>query len=104
MDKDFGGVGGIAGGNFPQIQGINLVPTPMLADQDYSGEDYNAVDCSLTAGIVFTEDAVGTVKLMDLSVQSEWDLRRQGTLVVGRYAMGHGKLRSECAYQLKYAS
>jgi hypothetical protein len=37
---------------------------------------------------------------MDLSLQSQWDIRRQGTLMVGRYAMGHGVLQPECAGQI----
>ena len=48
-----------------------------------------------------TREAIGTVKLLDLSVQSEYQIERQGTLMVARYAMGHGVLRPECAVAVK---
>lgn len=48
----------------------------------------------------FTKQAIGTLKLMDLSMQSEYRIDRQGTLLVARYAMGHGVLRPECTINL----
>lgn len=51
-------------------------------------------------GLVMTTDAVATVKLMDLSVESEYQINRQGTLVVSKYAMGHNVLRPACAVAL----
>ena len=51
-------------------------------------------------GLVMTTDAVATVKLMDLSVESEYQINRQGTLVVSKYAMGHNILRPACAVAL----
>ena len=51
-----------------------------------------------------TREAIGTVKLLDLSVQSEYQIERQGTLMVARYAMGHGVLRPECAVAVKVTS
>jgi hypothetical protein len=50
--------------------------------------------------IVMTKDAVATVKLMDLSVESEYQINRQGTLMVSKYAMGHNVLRPACAVAL----
>jgi hypothetical protein len=40
------------------------------------------------------------VKLMDLSTEMEYSVRHQGTLIVAKYAMGHGILRPECAVEL----
>jgi len=51
-------------------------------------------------GLVMTQDAVATVKLMDLSVESEYQINRQGTLMVSKYAMGHNVLRPACAIAL----
>ena len=51
-------------------------------------------------GLVMTMDAVATVKLMDLSVESEYQINRQGTLMVSKYAMGHNVLRPACAVAL----
>ena len=47
--------------------------------------------------LVMHKDAVATVKLMDLSVESEYQIERQGTLIVSRYAMGHNVLRPAMA-------
>lgn len=44
-------------------------------------------------GMVMTQDAVATVKLMDLAVESEYQIIRQGTMTVAKYAMGHNVLR-----------
>ena len=53
-----------------------------------------------TMGLVMTSDAVATVKLMDMSVESEYQINRQGTLMVSKYAMGHNILRPACAVAL----
>jgi len=44
--------------------------------------------------------AVGTVKLLDLRTEMGYDIRRQGTLLVAKYAVGHGILRPEAAVNL----
>lgn len=54
-------------------------------------------------GVVFHKNAVGTVKLLDLAVESEYKIELQGTLIVSKYAMGHGVLRPECAVVLNKA-
>lgn len=58
-------------------------------------------DFTKTAAVVTTKGAVGTVKLLDMSVEMAYDIRRQGTLIVSKYAVGHGILRPECAVELK---
>ena len=55
---------------------------------------------SETKGIVFQTEGVGTVKLMDLSMESEYYMERLGTLLMARYAMGHGVLREEACCEL----
>jgi hypothetical protein len=56
-----------------------------------------------TVGVVMQKSAVGTVKLMDLAMESQYDIRRQGTLLVAKYAMGHGILRPAASVELKTA-
>lgn len=56
-----------------------------------------------TVGVVTHKAALGTVKLMDLAMESEYDIRRQGTLMVAKYAHGHGILRGAAAVELKTA-
>lgn len=65
-------------------------------DDGYSGEDY-----SKTVGVAFHKEAIGTVKLMDLGLETEYSVERQGNLLLAKYAMGHGVLREECCYEMK---
>jgi hypothetical protein len=65
------------------------------ANDGYSGLNY-----STTKGIIFHREAVGTVKLMDLSLETDYIMERLGTLMLAKYAMGHNILREECCYEL----
>ncbi len=111
INVDFSGQGSIATGQVPQLAGINLIKTPHLPTGNITGTGVDAggagsaqaVDASNTTAIVTHPSAVGTVKLMDLAVESEYDIRRQGTLMVAKYAMGHGVLRPEAAVQIQTA-
>jgi hypothetical protein len=102
-NQDYGTQGSVADGNILKVAGFTIVPCNTLPSIDYSTEAYHAVNASTTQAIAWTPDAVGTVKLMDMSVQSDWDIRRQGTLMVARYAYGHKTLRQECCYEFKSA-
>lgn len=111
INVDFSGRGSIADGSVPQLAGINLIKTPHLPTSNVTGTGVDAggagarqaVDASNTTAIVAHTSSVGTVKLMDLAVESEYDIRRQGTLMVAKYAMGHGVLRPEAAVQIQTA-
>jgi len=117
VNKDVGGVGSIASGNIPQIAGISLYKSTHLPSTDLSavatgdgaasndvfggsGSGYNG-NFTNSLGIVAHPSAVGTVKLLDLATESEYQMERQGTLFVAKYAMGHGVLRPECAIELQ---
>lgn len=63
------------------------------------GIGYGA-DFTNTAAICFHKEAIGTVKLMDLAMESEYFMNRQGTLMLAKYAMGHGILRPEAAFEV----
>jgi len=85
-----------------EVAGVELVKTNNLPSTSVvTGPAAYQGDFTKTAAIISTQDAVGTVKLMDLSSEMEYDIRRQGTLIVAKYAMGHGILRPECAVELK---
>ena len=61
----------------------------------------NLVDLAAKVrGLVMTQDAVATVKLLDLGVESEYQINRQGTLMVAKYAMGHNVLRPAASIAL----
>lgn len=63
------------------------LPTAAVDSRDMVAE------ASLIKGFVFTPEAVATVKLLDLGMESEYQINRQGTLMVAKYAMGHNVLR-----------
>jgi hypothetical protein len=91
----------------------NDVHDDNVAGSTTNGVGYNTDFSKLKSGsgataqygiLAGTREAIGTVKLLDLSVQSEYQIERQGTLMVARYAMGHGVLRPECAVAVKVTS
>lgn len=101
--------GSYKSGKIAEISGITLIKSNHVPQTDLSASsdalennDYsdNFVN---TVGVVAHETAVGTVKLMDLAFEMEYDIRRQGTLMVAKYAMGHGILRPESAVELTVA-
>lgn len=51
--------------------------------------------------IVWTEPAAAMLQLLGLTMESEWDIRRQGTLMVAKMAAGGGPLRTKCAVEIK---
>jgi hypothetical protein len=112
LNRDFGGANGVyAEGTVLKVAGINIVKsnTAVSAFTDQSGASstgenntYNG-DFSNTAAVVFHKSAIGTVKLMDLAMESEYDIRRQGTLMVAKMALGHGILRPESAVEIQTA-
>ena len=112
LNRDFGGSNGIyAEGQVLKVAGINIVKSNTAVDAftdqsaaSSTGENntYNG-DFSTTVATVFHKSAIGTVKLMDLAMESEYDIRRQGTLMVAKMALGHGIIRPEAAVEIKTA-
>lgn len=62
--------------------------------------DY-AVDLRKTLAICWLAPAVGTLKLMDLKMEMEYQMRFKGHWVSGDLAVGHGVLRPECAVEIE---
>ena len=81
----------------------NLPTSGAAGDSQESGvsssNDYTA-DSGGLKGVAFHRSAVGTVKLKDMALESEYQIERQGTLMVAKYAMGHGVLRPEAAISI----
>jgi protein involved in ribonucleotide reduction len=96
------GNGNYADGKIYRIAGAVLVKTNQVPKTNITtGLAKYQGDFSLTAGVISTRGAVGTVKLLDLAMESGWDMRRQVTLILAKYAIGTGILRPECAVELK---
>ena len=84
--------------NVPQT---NVASNPSGVNNTYSGDD------SKTIGLVFHKSAVGTVKLQDMTTEisgSDYGIMYQGTLMVAKYALGHGILRPEAAATIKLSA
>ncbi len=113
IDTDFNpqGNGSFASGRVQQVAGIPVMMSnnvPQSNRSAASGENnaYNGDD-SKTIGLVFHKSAVGTVKLMDMTTEisgSDYGIMYQGTLMVAKYALGHGILRPECAATIKLSA
>lgn len=104
INQDWGGSGSYNDGKVLRIAGIEIVKSNNLptANASVVAGEVNAYNGTFNAvaGVVWHKSAVGTVKLLDLAVESEYSVRHQGTLVVAKYAMGHGILRPESAVEI----
>lgn len=101
INKDWGGSGAYSEGDIFRVAGIQILKSNNIPNSNTTGTDsFHGIDASKTRGVIWTPDAVGTVKLMDLSTQMEESVRHQGTLMVARYAIGHGVLRPDCAIEV----
>jgi len=104
IHRDYGGSGGIADGNIIKIAGAEIVKTNNLPTTNVnSGVSTYQGDFSNTAALVMHRSAVGTVKLVDLAVESDYLVQNQGTLLVAKLAVGHGILRPESAVEIATA-
>lgn len=104
INRDWMGAGSYSDGKILRIGGAQILKTNQLPSTNVaSGPTAYQGNFTNTAAAIWTQQAVGTVKLMDLGVEMGYDLRRQGTLIVAKYAVGHGVLRPECAVELKTA-
>ena len=115
INRDFGGVGSVASGKIPQVAGINIyksnnLKAVLVASGSQNADDANAnnhpFDNDASDGLSGGYNAalntvdflaghpsgVGTVKLLDLATESDYSIQHQGTLMVAKYAMGHGVL------------
>lgn len=108
LNRDVDGDGSYSKGEFSLIGGVQVAKSnnlPWGTDDSANAAlptDYR-VNMTNTVGCVFVESAAATVQLMGLAMESEYDIRRQGTLMVGKYAVGHGPLRNKSAVEIAVA-
>ena len=92
-----GGVPIVKSNTATEVFGTDLSSAISGTNNTYNG------DFSNTYAVVMHSSAIGTVKLKDLVMESNYDYRRIGTLLTARMAMGHGILRPESAISIKTA-
>lgn len=115
LNRDWGGSGSYAAGTLPEVAGINIVKTVNAPFGDNIASDTsNRIagvsagntyygDFSNTASLVWHPDAVGTVKLKDITPSADWIADKRITLLAAEMAIGTGVVRPECAVEVKTA-
>ena len=108
INKDWGGAGSYSDGSIIRIAGCPLVMTNNLPTADDSANTglpskYRA-DFTKTAAVVATRMAAATVQLLGITFEQEYQVNRQGTLLVASMAVGHDWGRPQCAVELKTTS
>ena len=109
INRDFGQNGSYSDGTIMRVAGMQIVKSNNLAVDHTTSTaypDFNskyAVAATDTKALIIQRQAMGTVQLMDMATEMEYDIRRQGTLAVSKMAVGHGVLRPECIIELRAA-
>lgn len=90
-----------------KIDGVTIVKSRNIPATDESAatgvySKYRA-DFSNTVGVMWCPQAVATVKLMDISMETERDVRRLEDFMVAKMFVGHGTMRPEMAIEFKTA-
>lgn len=92
--------GDYADGKILRVAGMEIVKSNNMAldftatSRTPNNAKYD-VDATSLKALVMVPEAIGCVKLMDVASEAEYDIRRQGTLMVSKMAVGHGVLRPE---------
>lgn len=103
----FGGEGSIATGKLPMINGA-----PIFTSNNFpTASVYNAVpgenstyggDFTKTVAVVGHKSSVGVVSLLEMATEMEYQVSRQGTLMVAKKACGIDTLRPEAAIEIAH--
>ena len=104
INRDWGGAGVYSEGEVMKVAGIHIVKTnnlPITTVSDSSGVTTHEGNFSTTKALVMHKSAVATVKLLNLAVETEYQIKNQGWIIVAKYAMGHGFIRPEGCVEFK---
>ena len=101
VNKELGASGSVASGKVDTVAGFPIVKSNNVPSTNVtSGPTKYQGNFTTTVGLIFNKMAAGTVQLLDLAMESEYEIRRQGTFFVAKYAVGHGVLRPDCAIEV----
>ena len=112
LNRDWLGAGSYSDGKLDKVAGIKILmsnhlpKTNVTAAVDGENNTYFG-DFTATLGLCMQANAIGTVKLKDLTVQqsgADFNIVYQSTLMVAKYAMGHGILNPSFAIELSTAT
>jgi len=76
--------------------GLNFTTDTIQGKLGGSAHTKYSVDNSTAVAMAAQKQALGSVHLMDVSTERDYQIERQGSLVVSKMAVGHGVLRPEC--------
>ena len=102
-NTDYGTNGSETSGKVLNFAGFDVIKSTQLPKTNVgtSGAYTNhGGDYSKTVALIGSNDAVGTGKLLDLNMESEYSVRHQGTLLVASYAVAQKYLRPESLIEL----
>jgi hypothetical protein len=102
-NKDYSGSGNIAQGTIPLFAGwplfmSNNIPSTNLSQVTGTNNTYHG-DFTKTKALAVHRHALATVKLKDLTLESEYLITKQADLFVAKMAVGHGITRAEGAVE-----
>ena len=101
INRDFRGAGSYADGKIIAVAGFPIIKTNQLPNSNVvSGPAKYQGDFSQVVSLLMQRSAVGTVKLLNMVTEMAYDIRRQGTLMVSKHALGHGILRPESSVEI----
>jgi hypothetical protein len=90
-----------------KIDGVTIVKSRNIPGTDESADTgvYSKYrgDFSTTEGVMWCPQAVATVKLLDISMETERDVRRLEDFMVSKMFVGHGTMRPEMAVEFATA-
>jgi hypothetical protein len=95
---------GIVATSDPPVPGTNVAAAASLPYGQAIQANYPAKyqsDQTKTVGLEWVEAAAAVLNLLGITMESVWDPRRQGTLMIAKQALGAGLLRSKCVVELK---
>lgn len=110
LNKDWGGQGVYADGKALRVAGMEIVKTNNLpvtnvttGTTDAGTGDKYLGNFTTTVALAMQRNALGSVTLMDLAMDAEYEARYQATLMVAKFAKGYGVLAPQAAIEVKTA-
>lgn len=104
INRDYSGEGSKARAAMPFASDLQVIKSNNIPTADDSANTDIPTDLRISytpnVAAVWHKSGVGSVKLMDLKTESEYDIRRQGTLLVAKFAVGFDYLRPEACVSL----
>jgi hypothetical protein len=109
LDRNLGNGNAAPGSRLRQIDvdGVTVIAAPPTVlpttDEKAATKVWSKYRANYTGvlGVMWTPMAVGTLKVMDIGMETERDVRRQEDFMVAKMLAGHGTLRPECAIEFR---